>query len=231
MRSKILFLAAVPTVGTLFFASLGSQILAGEKDRVTPIPNSSVILLPSPEITRTASNAEPQQITPAAPPAIESTTVAPPASDCDHPGGCANGMCEPYYRDRPKGDKDRKRHIIINNRAGEPEWYKHYRCNQFGYYPTQWAAWPEGWLMCRNPQPGDHPYDRRQPSTKEPLHRFDKSGKMPNTSTGKQGIDNLKPTPNRDQLRKEPDLLPEGLTPKKQEDRTPPPRKQADKKG
>jgi hypothetical protein len=99
--------------------------------------------------------------------------VTPPAASTDAPtlgariesapmmsgAGCAGGDCEPYYRNRPYGHPADKRRTIMDNRASEPSWYKYYRCTHYGYHPTNWAPWPEGWLSCRQPLPGDHPYD------------------------------------------------------------------------
>lgn len=108
------------------------------------------------------------------------------------PPGCPNGECPPYYRDRPKGcDKDKKRHIILNNRMNEPEWYRYYRCQHYGYHPTQWAPWPEGWLSCRKPQPGPHPYDLKQPEPKS-------AAKTPKGSTERSAepnVPNVRPEP------------------------------------
>ena len=69
--------------------------------------------------------------------------------------------CPVFYRQRPVGPKRVKRRIMLNNRLSEPHWYKYYRCQHYGYHPTQWNPWPCGWMTCRNPHPGDHPYDIR----------------------------------------------------------------------
>lgn len=69
-----------------------------------------------------------------------------------------DGPCPLYFRDRPHGCKKEKRATMLQNRIGEPEWYRYYRCQHFGYHPTIWTPWPENWLMCR-PAPGKHPYD------------------------------------------------------------------------
>lgn len=74
---------------------------------------------------------------------------------------CSDAPCQPYYRNRPKGC--RKEQIKVQNRAYEPNWYHYYRCVHFGYHPTQWHPWPDGWLTCRYPAPGKHPYDIVRP--------------------------------------------------------------------
>jgi hypothetical protein len=70
-----------------------------------------------------------------------------------------------YYRDRPVGKAASKAEIIARNRSGEPSWYKEWRCTHYGYYPTQWRPWPNGWHEARNlpPTPYVHPYDLKQP--------------------------------------------------------------------
>jgi hypothetical protein len=40
----------------------------------------------------------------------------------------------------------------------------YYRCNHYGYYPTLWRPWPEGWLSHR-PTFGQTYYDRYRPPT------------------------------------------------------------------
>jgi hypothetical protein len=76
-------------------------------------------------------------------------------------GGCNGAPCAPYLRNRPEGcESDR---IKMYNRMHEPNWYRYYRCCHYGYHPTQWQAWPEGWLTCRHPEPGSHPYDYHPP--------------------------------------------------------------------
>lgn len=82
--------------------------------------------------------------------------------------GCGNGACPPYYRNRPRGHKGERRRISLQNRLLEPDWYRVYRREHFGYYPTQWNAWPDGWMNCRYPHPGAHPYDLKQPESKKP---------------------------------------------------------------
>lgn len=90
----------------------------------------------------------------------ELVPVEPQATTRD--GACCSGApCQPYYRNRPKGCK--KEDIKVLNRSGEPDWYRYYRCVHFGYHPTQWHPWPEGWLTCRYPIPGKHPYDIVRP--------------------------------------------------------------------
>jgi hypothetical protein len=70
-----------------------------------------------------------------------------------------------YYRDRPVGTKKTQAEIVSRNRSSEHEWYKEWRCTHYGYYPTQWRPWPEGWHVGRNipPAPYVHPYDLKQP--------------------------------------------------------------------
>lgn len=87
---------------------------------------------------------------------------------CSGGAHCDPGPCPPFYRIRPKGHKDEKKRIMLYNRLSEPDWYHYYRCQHYGYYPTQWAPWPEGWMLCRRPLPGPHPYDLKQPESKTP---------------------------------------------------------------
>jgi hypothetical protein len=80
------------------------------------------------------------------------------------PGQNCNGApCTPYFRNRANCPGVQADRIHMYNRQHEPNWYRYYRCCQFGYHPTQWQAWPEGWLTCRHPQPGEHPYDYHPP--------------------------------------------------------------------
>lgn len=134
-------------------------------------PGSEIIVLPAAHFEQAGNTArtEPAPLPTTGTP----SPIAMPApmlpsditgSSCG-PDGCRNGNCELYYRDRPRGCRDDKRHTILQNRSGEPDWYKYYRKEHFGYHPTTWMAWPENWLMCRNPVPGPHPYDLKQPES------------------------------------------------------------------
>ncbi|QDU60544.1 hypothetical protein Pan216_13870 [Planctomycetes bacterium Pan216] len=77
---------------------------------------------------------------------------------------CPDGGCPLYYRRRPRALKQKvRRRIKLDNRLNEPSWYRTYRCEYYGHYPTQWKAWPPGWLQCRYPHPGPHPYDMKPP--------------------------------------------------------------------
>ncbi|MGL4462083.1 MAG: hypothetical protein ACRC1K_08010 [Planctomycetia bacterium] len=68
-----------------------------------------------------------------------------------------------FYRRRPNYFHHGKAAAVVHaNRLQEPDWYRQYRCDHFGYYPTQWAPWPQGWLDARRPAPGPHPYDVQQ---------------------------------------------------------------------
>ena len=83
-------------------------------------------------------------------------------------------QCPVFYRQRPTGHKRKRRKIMLENRMSEPEWYRYYRCRHFGFHPTQWHAWPDGWLDCRAPTPGPHPYDLKppmHPTPPKPLRR------------------------------------------------------------
>ncbi|MFO0945336.1 MAG: hypothetical protein U1D30_05225 [Planctomycetota bacterium] len=108
--------------------------------------------------------------------------------------GCPQGQCTPYYRNRPVGKPNEQKRIMMHNRLNEPEWYRYYRCQHYGHYPTQWAAWPEGFMACRRPHPGPHPYDLFRPP--------------PRNSTG--GERPLPPSePDVPPARQEPERLPE----------------------
>lgn len=137
-----------------------------QADTETPVP-------PAPDTSNAPRTLKP----PAAPAVPESprspepaksptTAVTPPlhlAGEVPASAGgchsCDQPNCPLYYRDRPEGKKEIREGIILNNRSSEPEWYRYYRCQHYGYHPTHWRAWPEGWMNCRNPQPGPHPYD------------------------------------------------------------------------
>lgn len=153
-------------------------------------PGTEIVLLP-------AAHYQPAAGAPAAPAPLPATGAAVPMlpPDIGGPGcgidGCKDGPCNLYYRDRPRGCRDDKRHTIVQNRLGEPDWYKYYRREHFGYHPTTWMAWPENWLMCRNPVPGPHPYDLKQPESK--------ADKKPKNSTDAE---------NRSRVRQAPERLP-----------------------
>jgi len=95
-----------------------------------------------------------------------------------------------FYRDRPQGSKAEKAEIITSNRSNEHAWYREWRCRYYGYYPTQWRPFPEGWHLGRNipPAPYAHPYDLKQP---EP----DPSNPRPKTRSQQE---QAKPTPSTD---------------------------------
>lgn len=118
---------------------------------------------------------------------------------------CPNGYCEPFYRIRPKGTHDQKRSIKVYNRLNEPDWYKYYRCEHYGYYPTQWAPWPEGWLACRRPYPGPHPYDLKQPENAG--IRRDRNADRNNAPTTRER-ERRPANPDADRPDAEPDVLP-----------------------
>jgi hypothetical protein len=146
---------------------------------------------------------------PAGEPALPPGSFAPPANQLtpvpvgEVLGGPISGEMlqgDPYplfYRDRPVGSRAQQAVIISNNRGSEHDWYKEWRCKHYGYYPTQWRPWPEGWHVGRNiqmsPQHGIvHPYDLKQPDPEYP------EGKRPATPKGlqEQGRDAKGPTPN-----------------------------------
>jgi hypothetical protein len=70
-----------------------------------------------------------------------------------------------FYRDRPVGNRATQAEIITRNRSSEHAWYREWRIRYYGYYPTQWRPFPEGWHLGRNipPAPYVHPYDLKQP--------------------------------------------------------------------
>ena len=94
------------------------------------------------------------------PNASSPTNAGPTGESC---GPCGGAPCIPYLRNRPEACGNQSDRIKMYNRMYEPNWYRYYRCCHYGYHPTQWAPWPEGWLTCRNPQPGPHPYDYQPP--------------------------------------------------------------------
>lgn len=144
----------------LFLASLlfaGGDSLGGtDETSLTPITKP----LRSPPRTQTAA---PRVARTEAPPTLpEKRAVPMPVDVAASDGSCEDSApCQPYYRNRPKGCHPDQ--IKLANRMGEPNWYRYYRCVHFGYHPTQWHAWPDGWLTCRHPQPGKHPYDIERP--------------------------------------------------------------------
>jgi hypothetical protein len=109
----------------------------------------------------------PQSNEPMAPLPLDGGMVGPgPVSMGPGPGD----QFPVFYRDRPKGNAASKAAIISHNRGNEPGWYKHWRCEHYGYYPTQWRPWPDGWHQARNlpPSPFPHPYDLKQPEPNWP---------------------------------------------------------------
>lgn len=116
-----------------------------------PVNHSGVIVLPKPTTVSVMAQE------PAVLPVAATAPSAPAAGTL-----CPDGICPLYFRDRPRGCKKEKRAIMLNNRIGEPEWYRYYRCEHFGYHPTVWTPWPDNWLTCR-PVPTKHPYDLTQP--------------------------------------------------------------------
>jgi hypothetical protein len=126
-----------------------------------------------------------------APPPASSTgqQAAQPAPIAPVPTDVVEG--DPHatvYRDRPVGNKKQMAATIANNRSSEPSWYREWRINHYGYYPTQWRPWPAGWHGGRNlefvpsnvPLVAPHPYDLRQPppdvQLTPPKKRVDKDG-------------------------------------------------------
>lgn len=124
------------------------------RKRPAPAPVATIVEAPIGEVADIYPTSE-------IPCATAEIAVVPPLI-----AGCADGACPPYYRNRPVGHKKEQKRIMLQNRLGEPEWYRYYRCQHFGYHPTQWMPWPEGWMTCRRPMPGPHPYDLRQPAPK-----------------------------------------------------------------
>lgn len=139
-------------------------------------PNSSRQSLPLRNVSANQqAEVRPQEDTKANPPAQHQPgptgkTEIPPHSGTSPTGAAAEGCgpcggapCIPYLRNRPDAHCNQGDRIKMYNRMYEPNWYKYYRCCHYGYHPTQWAAWPDGWLTCRHPQPGPHPYDYQPP--------------------------------------------------------------------
>ena len=111
-----------------------------------------------------------------APGPVPSTTIPPntrsstaTGTNAEGCGPCGGAPCIPYLRNRPDPHGNQGDRIRMYNRKYEPNWYRYYRCCHYGYHPTQWAAWPEGWLTCRHPQPGPHPYDYQPPKPDKKL--------------------------------------------------------------
>jgi hypothetical protein len=117
-----------------------------KKSPETPPPPTSLVPVPQSSTG-----------TPANPPAVK-----PPALEVA-PAPLAEEPYPIFYRDRPEGSKAQKAATIAHNRGSEPNWYREWRCTHYGYYPTQWRPWPEGWHLGRNLTPPPHPYDIRQP--------------------------------------------------------------------
>lgn len=116
-----------------------------------PGTNDNVIVLPVPSGRSISDRAVVPVAVEAVPPASLGVSVP-----------VVQEPCPLYFRNRPHGCKKEKREIMFHNRVGEPEWYRYYRCQHFGYHPTIWTPWPDNWLTCR-PAPGKHPYDLMQP--------------------------------------------------------------------
>lgn len=171
MRRELGRTLALSLTGMLLAAGAASPALAGGG---LPLPfrraSTKAAALKRPE-SPTAFAAD-EQAAPSAPPKLPTRTTAAapepigPTVDFYPEDCCAGGQCPPYYRSRPTGSHAQREQTMINNRLFEPEWYRYYRCCHYGHYPTQWAPWPPGWLACRMPYPGYHPYDIKQPPVK-----------------------------------------------------------------
>lgn len=95
------------------------------------------------------------------------------------------------------------------NRQNEPNWYRYYRCCHYGYHPTQWAPWPEGWLTCRSPEPGEHPYDYHPPRPDQKT--LDRERRLSREAQGPD--DRREPERLDDPLEKPEDAAPPKLVP------------------
>ena len=138
---------------------------------------SSQVPTPPPPLNRPAPTTSPAPSTSPAPGAKTETLTPVPNAIGEVLGGPIYfgepGPGDPYplyYRDRPVGNRATKAEIITRNRSSEYEWYREWRCRYYGYYPTQWRPFPEGWHLGRNipPAPYVHPYDLKQPDPEYP---------------------------------------------------------------
>lgn len=153
-----------------------------------PLPKKPEPATATPPLKPAPATSEPKYTRPAQP--AQSTNITPPLAVAgDNDGDCAD--CEPFYRDRPYGKKKMREGVIINNHNNEPNWYRYYRCEHYGHYPTQWSAWPDGWLKCRGPVVDPHPHDV------EGIVGRHKTGKKPgaNTNRDSRDGDRLEPAP------------------------------------
>ena len=132
--------------------------------------DQEIIQLPTPAVVPTAGFERYSQYRP----------TPPPASGQD-----VLGQCPLYYRQRPYGHRPQREGIKLLNRANEPDWYRHYRCCHFGYYPTQWTPWPCSWHACRYPQ---------GPATQSQPRRSKRPSKEP-SGEKKPADEPLKPRP------------------------------------
>jgi hypothetical protein len=144
-------------------------------------------------------------------PDVRPSEAAPAAEGATGP--CNGAPCPPYLRNRANCPGVQADRIHMYNRQNEPNWYRYYRCCQYGYHPTQWQAWPEGWLTCRHPQPGEHPYDYHPPRPDQKQIERERRLMQENDRRDRETPETLDgPAPQRDDSRPE-DSVPPKLVP------------------
>lgn len=120
-------------------------------------PRRGMLRRLTPPVIRLSASDEPSDTSKKSPESSESKAVV------DDPNRVYDPSCPIYFRERPMGKRKERLRTMITNRHYEPDWYRFYRHQHFGYHPTQWLPWPENWMQCRRPIPGPHPYDLKQP--------------------------------------------------------------------
>jgi hypothetical protein len=159
---------------------------------------------------RYAGQAEPE----VRPSEVAPTIEAPAAGE-----SCQGAPCTPYLRNRANCPGKQADRVHLYNRQNEPNWYRYYRCCQFGYHPTQWQAWPEGWLTCRHPQPGEHPYDYHPPRPDQ--KQIDRERRL--LREDRNGLDREEPESIDNDEPKREDTVPPKLVPPTNSTAPPPP--------
>lgn len=150
-------------------------------------------------------------------PEVRPTEEAPVATEAQGEA-CQGAPCTPYLRNRAHCPGKQADRIHLYNRQNEPNWYRYYRCCQYGYHPTQWQAWPEGWLTCRHPQPGEHPYDYHPPRPDQ--KQIDRERKLMRDNNG---FDRDEPETLDEPAPKREDSVPPKLVPPTNSTSPPPP--------
>ncbi len=193
--------AAIPAYRPTPAAALAPRVLRGVADDTPPAKAGK-----SPAEPPAPAPPVPDHATDPAAPLGPQVTVE--GSGAISPGPSPDNGANPYPAFYPQpivGKKAEMAEAVAHNRANEPGWYKDWRCRQWGYYPTQWRAWPANWHEGRNLQPGPHPYDISPPE----LPELDENEPPPISKKLRSGKSaEKKAAPKDREKEREPDPLP-----------------------